>query len=179
MSEECCNETCCGCTGEEKPICDCPVCNVCGSIHHEGEIHSPMPGGGACLIRGIPMCRINLSTDDKIYSSYEENVKLGVEHNDNSIEDYHEHTNKEYRRNSPDNDVFQPSHYARFRIEPITFIMVNDMPFHIGNIIKYACRAGHKIYPGLDAKESEIKDLEKIRRYAEMRINQLNDKGIL
>jgi len=57
--------------------------------------------------------------------------------------------------------------------------MRNDLPFHVGNIVKYVCRAGHKLYDGRDAVESEVLDLEKVRRYAEMRINQLRDKPTL
>lgn len=72
-----------------------------------------------------------------------------------------------------DDVIYKPSHYTKWKIEPITFIMRNGMEFWRGNIIKYATRAGSKKYDGLDAIESEITDLEKVRRYAEMRINQL------
>ena len=74
--------------------------------------------------------------------------------------------------------VNQPSHYTRWKIEPITFIMENDVSFHIGNIIKYSMRAGHKIYEGEDEIGSEITDLRKVIRYAEMRIEQL-DKNMM
>jgi len=76
----------------------------------------------------------------------------------------------------PDNDVYLPSHYTSFPIEPITFIMLNELPFWQGNIVKYALRAGNKLYPNCDELQSAIKDLEKSRRYAEMRINQLKGK---
>lgn len=66
-----------------------------------------------------------------------------------------------------------PNHYARWLIEPITFIMRNGFEFWRGNIVKYACRAGYKLYDGMDAVDSEITDLQKVIRYAEMRINQL------
>ena len=72
-----------------------------------------------------------------------------------------------------ENIVNRPAHYTQYEIEPITFIMKNGFDFWRGNIIKYASRAGSKIYDGMDAVESEITDLEKVRRYAEMRINQL------
>tara|TARA_B110000902_G_scaffold215270_1_gene247669 strand:+ start:513 stop:692 length:180 start_codon:yes stop_codon:yes gene_type:complete len=52
--------------------------------------------------------------------------------------------------------------------------MENDVSFHIGNIIKYSMRAGHKIYEGEDKIGSEITDLRKVIRYAEMRIEQLD-----
>lgn len=73
-----------------------------------------------------------------------------------------------------DEDVInKPSHYARWPIEPITFIMRNGFEFWRGNIVKYASRAGYKTYPGKDEVGSEIADLRKVIRYAEMRINQL------
>ena len=75
--------------------------------------------------------------------------------------------------------VFQPSHYTAYNIEPITFIMENDLSFWCGNIIKYALRSGKKLYEGMDATESAITDLEKVRRYAEMRINQLKGQDVL
>lgn len=78
-----------------------------------------------------------------------------------------------------DDDVVRPSHYTQYEVEPIDFIMKNDLPFHVGNIVKYAVRAGSKLYDGLDATESEIRDLEKVRRYAEMRVNQLRGLEVL
>lgn len=80
------------------------------------------------------------------------------------------------RIDTPDVDgiVTQPNHYNRWSIEPITFIMRNGFEFWRGNIIKYASRAGFKMYPNQDATQSEITDLRKVIRYCEMRINQLN-----
>ena len=69
--------------------------------------------------------------------------------------------------------VDQPEHYTRYKIEPAAFIMRNGLPFHTGNIVKYAVRAGYKLYPNQDATDSEITDLQKVIRYAEMRINLL------
>lgn len=70
--------------------------------------------------------------------------------------------------------VEQPSHYAQYFIEPITYIERNGFSFWRGNIIKYASRAGSKIYPGKTDNESEILDLQKVIRYAQIRINLLN-----
>ena len=70
--------------------------------------------------------------------------------------------------------VNEPEHYARWKIEPITYIMRNGFEFWRGNIVKYASRAGYKMYEGKTQVESEIIDLEKVIRYANMRINQLN-----
>ena len=70
--------------------------------------------------------------------------------------------------------VNEPKHYARWAIEPITYIMRNGFEFWRGNIVKYASRAGYKLYEGMDQVQSEITDLEKVIRYSQMRINQLN-----
>jgi len=72
--------------------------------------------------------------------------------------------------------VNEPEHYSRWSIEPITYIMRNGFEFWRGNIIKYASRAGFKMYEGKTQVESEIIDLEKVIRYSEMRINLLNGK---
>ena len=75
--------------------------------------------------------------------------------------------------------IDQPDHYARFKVEPITFIMQNGLEFWRGNIIKYGSRAGYKVYDGKTQAESEITDLEKIKRYCDMHINQINGKETL
>lgn len=75
--------------------------------------------------------------------------------------------------------VNKPAHYTKWVIEPITFIMRNGFEFWRGNIVKYAARAGSKLYAGMDERESEITDLRKVIRYAEMRINQLNGEDEL
>ena len=85
--------------------------------------------------------------------------------NENLIEEF----NKEF-----EDIVHEPDHYSRWPIEPITFIMRNGFEFWRGNIIKYASRAGYKKYDGKDTEQSEITDLQKVIRYAEMRINQIN-----
>lgn len=80
---------------------------------------------------------------------------------------------------SSEDVVTKPSHYTRWVIEPVTFVMRNGFEFWRGNIIKYASRAGYKLYPNQDERESEITDLKKVIRYAEMRINQLEGETVL
>jgi len=72
--------------------------------------------------------------------------------------------------------IDKPAHYTRWKIEPVTYVMRNAMEFWRGNIIKYASRAGYKEYPHMNTVNSEITDLKKVIRYAEMRINQLEGK---
>ena len=78
---------------------------------------------------------------------------------------------------APDGIVKAPSHYERYTMEPVNFIMINEMEFWRGNIIKYVARAGFKPYPNQDTTQSEITDLRKVQRYAEMRINQLEGRN--
>ena len=60
--------------------------------------------------------------------------------------------------------VVRPNHYARYTIEPATFIAANKLPFDVGNVVKYVLR--------FDAKNG-IEDLEKARRYIDMTIERL------
>ena len=72
-----------------------------------------------------------------------------------------------------DDIVVKPNHYCRWEIEPITFILQNDMEFWRGNIVKYASRAGFKLYENQNSSQSEITDLKKVMRYCEMRIEEI------
>jgi hypothetical protein len=72
--------------------------------------------------------------------------------------------------------ILLPPHYTRMKIQPITFILENDMEFWRGNIVKYASRAGFKLYEGKTAEESELIDLGKVIRNAELRMNIVKEK---
>ncbi len=72
--------------------------------------------------------------------------------------------------------IEQPPHYEAFTIEPVSFIMKNQLSFWKGNVIKYVMRAGLKTYDNQDETQSEITDLRKAMRYCEMRINQLEGR---
>ena len=67
--------------------------------------------------------------------------------------------------------VNEPPHYTQYEIEPIEFIMRNNLTFEIGNVVKYALRAGSKDYPNMTPEMSAITDLKKAIRYADMKIN--------
>lgn len=67
--------------------------------------------------------------------------------------------------NAPNGDVVNhPPHYARWKMEPIEFIAINDLPWWLANVIKYTMR--------YDAKDG-LQDLYKARSYLEMKIRQL------
>jgi len=50
-----------------------------------------------------------------------------------------------------------PQYYRRGSIQPWDFVRDQELNFHLGNVIKYVCRAGHKF--------DDIDDLEKAIHY--------------
>ena len=72
-----------------------------------------------------------------------------------------------------------PDHYSMHAIQPIEYILENKLGFCAGAVVKYVTRAGFKLYPGKDQDQSEIADLEKVIRFAEMRINYLSGEEIV
>ena len=56
------------------------------------------------------------------------------------------------------------SHYKDMTIQPLEFIMANDLSFVVGNIVKYACR--------FDKKVQSVQDLRKVIHYAEILIEE-------
>ena len=70
--------------------------------------------------------------------------------------------------------IKHPPHYCRFKIEPITFIMQNEIPYAEGNAIKYICRWRHKH----KTKEEQLGDLKKAIQYINLLIEQeTQEKG--
>lgn len=59
--------------------------------------------------------------------------------------------------------VNHPHHYARWPMEPIEFIAINNLPWWLANLLKYAMR--------YDAKDG-LKDLYKARSYLDMKIRE-------
>ena len=50
-----------------------------------------------------------------------------------------------------------PQYYRRGSIQPWDFVRDQGLNFHLGNVVKYVCRAGHKF--------DDIDDLEKAIHY--------------
>ena len=61
--------------------------------------------------------------------------------------------------------INHPSHYTRGKIEVIDFIEDQQLPYHLGNVIKYIARAGYK--------GDKLEDLKKARRYLDRYINEV------
>lgn len=69
--------------------------------------------------------------------------------------------------------VNHPSHYTSGKIEVIEFIEDQNLDYHLGNTIKYICRAGKK------NPNTEIEDLQKAKWYLERKISNLKGDLLL
>ena len=62
-----------------------------------------------------------------------------------------------------------PAYYQRGAVQPWHFIRDQGLNYHLGNAIKYICRAGHK--------DSKVQDLQKAIHYLEDELQAtLNDQ---
>ena len=61
--------------------------------------------------------------------------------------------------------VISSKHYNAGKIEVIDFIEDQNLGFHLGNVIKYVCRAKHK--------GKEMQDLEKALWYLQRYIDKV------
>ena len=59
-----------------------------------------------------------------------------------------------------------PGYYKRWKVEPITFCMENDLPFWLGSVIKYIMRYDQK---------NGIEDLRKAKKYIDFKIKELEN----
>ena len=83
------------------------------------------------------------------------------------MESYYEYMLRRLKENmekeEKDSSPIDPKHYNTWKIEPITFIMENDLGFCEGNIIKYIMRWQMK---------NGITDLKKARQYIDFIIKK-------
>lgn len=127
-------------------------------------------------VRYCEFCGHYVTTPCSSYDSFEacRNVYYGDASGEVKGEDYVEvpvtgrryddnMLNKPYAPiNAADDVVNIPNHYALYKIEPITFIMENDLPFAEGNVVKYTMR--HKYKNGVEDLQKAIKYLKFIAK---------------
>lgn len=65
---------------------------------------------------------------------------------------------------------FKPDYYKSGDMDVIAFCQYHELPFDIGNVIKYVVRAGKK------NSETELEDLNKAKEYLERRIKYVEGK---
>ena len=66
--------------------------------------------------------------------------------------------------------AYHPSHYTRGSIEVWDFIRDQDLNYHLGNAIKYICRAGFK------SNNTKAQDLKKAIHYLENELHSTLQK---
>jgi len=59
------------------------------------------------------------------------------------------------------------SHYKSMKIQPVEFILANELGFCEGNVVKYICRYKQK---------NGVQDLEKVIHYAQLLIKHLQEE---
>ena len=69
----------------------------------------------------------------------------------------------------PDDPVNHPSHYTAGKIEIIDFIEDQNLGYHLGNTVKYICRAGKK------TAAPYVQDLKKARWYLDRKIRKTSN----
>ena len=65
-------------------------------------------------------------------------------------------------------NIKNPKHYSTWKIEPIQFIVENEIPYAEGNIIKYVMRWKYK---------NGLEDLHKAKEYLDILIKDEMKKG--
>lgn len=74
-------------------------------------------------------------------------------------------------------NVNSPAHYTHGKIEVIDFIEDKGLGFHLGNVVKYVARCGHKKSKGKSMGEKALEDLKKARWYLDREI-QLRERNM-
>lgn len=70
------------------------------------------------------------------------------------------------RSDNPFDQQVGGDHYKSMKIQPVEFILANELGFCEGNVIKYICRYKQK---------GGVQDLKKVVHYAELLIKQIED----
>lgn len=69
------------------------------------------------------------------------------------------------------NDAIKPSYYKAGEFDVIAFCQHHELPFDLGNVVKYVTRAGKK------DKSKELEDLNKALQYLQRRIQFIENKA--
>ena len=67
--------------------------------------------------------------------------------------------------------VNHPGHYTAGKIEVIDFLEDQGFPYHLGNAVKYICRAGKK------SPDTKVEDILKAISYLEKEVKILQESS--
>lgn len=136
-------------TGKGRPAVNCPTCRA--------ELSEPKQ---KALPKDNQSKKVNESTS--VISKKETTMKDIIIKKDD-IKDISVTT--DIKPMSISNMVDHPAHYNKGKIEVIDFIEDQQLPFHLGNVVKYVARAGYK--------GDKLEDLKKARWYLDRYINEV------
>ena len=71
----------------------------------------------------------------------------------------------------PSYNSIKPIYYKAGEFDVIAFCQHHELPFDLGNVVKYVTRAGKK------DKDKELEDLNKALEYLQRRIQYINNKA--
>lgn len=136
-------------TGKGRPAVNCPTCRA--------ELSKPKQ---KALPNDNQSKKVNESTP--VISKMETTMKEIIIKKDD-IKDTGVIAAKKH--NPISNVIDHPAHYNKGKIEVIDFIEDQQLPYHLGNVVKYVARAGYK--------GDKLEDLKKARWYLDRYINEV------
>lgn len=133
------------------------TCEVCGEtfIHKKEKAQGRWP-------KYCPECPPKFS---KVPKKKEVTVELEQTIGEEVMQTIAEKITQTFAESKKEDVINHPSHYTRGKIEVIDFIEDQQLPYHLGNVIKYIARAGHK--------GDKLEDLKKARWYLDRYINKV------
>ena len=136
-------------TGKGRPAVNCSTCRA--ELSEPKKKESPNDNQSKKVDKSTP-----------VISKMETTMKEIIIKKDD-IKDISVTTDKKH--NPISNMVDHPAHYNKGKIEVIDFIEDQQLPFHLGNVVKYIARAG--------SKGDKLEDLKKARWYLDRYIKEV------
>lgn len=136
-------------TGKGRPAVNCPTCRA--ELSERKKKVSPKANQAEKVDESTPVI------------SKKETAESCITVDADSVKDLCVTT--DIKPMSISNMVDHPAHYNKGKIEVIDFIEDQQLPFHLGNVVKYIARAG--------SKGDKLEDLKKARWYLDRYINEV------
>nr|DAD98703.1 MAG TPA: nucelotide kinase [Myoviridae sp. ctPT18] len=134
-------------TGKGRPAVNCPTCRA--ELSEPKAKTIPKDNQSKKINGSTPVISKKETTESYITSD--------------SVKDLYVTT--DVKPVSISNMIDHPAHYNKGKIEVIDFIEDQQLPFHLGNVVKYVARAGYK--------GDKLEDLKKARWYLDRYINEV------
>ena len=134
-------------TGKGRPAVNCPTCRA--ELSEPKVKTTPKDNQAKTVDESTPVISKKETTESYITAD--------------SVKDLYVTT--DVKPISISNMVDHPAHYNKGKIEVIDFIEDQQLPFHLGNVVKYIARAG--------SKGDKLEDLKKARWYLDRYINEV------